>query len=437
MLTYILYLFLGLLAIGFVVFLHELGHFAAARMLGVEVEVLSYGMGPKVFSIYGRKTEYRLSLFLFGGYCRMKGSLDLMKALKDDSKYINRAEEGSYFGTSAFVRFLIYLAGPLTNFLLAVLLLSAASLIPVERLSDEAIVTPVTEYSAIFSNPVSQESIHKGDKLISSSGHIFLDWQDAEAFIKKHSGSVIPVTILRDGEMIDTAIVPHKTENGWSYGLALLQKAVVGSSLSDSFQPGDRIIAIDNTPVEYTLDVYSYPKDSFTVTLERDGDTLTREIENGELPFSWKSDIRKSRDSVSPILYGIKRASDMFVSAMKTLGAFITFHLEDALTVMTGPVKAAESIGHITAVAFDTSASSGLRSLLMLASFISVSLSVGNALPIPTFDGGQMLINIIEMIYRRELSPRTYVLLQITGMILALIIMIMMYSLDVKAYFFS
>ena len=409
MLTYILYLFLGLLAIGFVVFLHELGHFAAARMLGVEVEVLSYGMGPKVFSIYGRKTEYRLSLFLFGGYCRMKGSLDLMKALKDDSKYINRAEEGS----------------------------SAASLIPVERLSDEAIVTPVTEYSALFSNPVSQESIHKGDKLISSSGHIFLDWQDAEAFIKKHSGSVIPVTVLRDGEMVDTAIVPHKTADGWSYGLALLQKAVVGSSLSDSFQPGDRIIAIDDTPVEYTLDVYSYPKDSFTVTIERDGDTLTREIENGELPFSWKSDIRKSRDSVSPILYGIKRASDMFVSAMKTLGAFITFHLEDALTVMTGPVKAAESIGHITAVAFDTSASSGLRSLLMLASFISVSLSVGNALPIPTFDGGQMLINIIEMIYRRELSPRTYVLLQITGMILALIIMIMMYSLDVKAYFFS
>ena len=77
MLRYILYLFLGLLAIGFVVFLHELGHFAAARMLGVEVEVLSYGMGPKVFSIYGRKTEYRLSLFLFGGYCRMKGSIDL------------------------------------------------------------------------------------------------------------------------------------------------------------------------------------------------------------------------------------------------------------------------------------------------------------------------------------------------------------------------
>ena len=68
---------------------------------------------------------------------------------------------------------------------------------------------------------------------------------------------------------------------------------------------------------------------------------------------------------------------------------------------------------------------------------VSLSISVGNMLPIPTFDGGQMLINIIEMIKRKELSPRAYVILQLAGMLMALLIMIAMYSLDIKAYFFS
>ena len=127
----------------------------------------------------------------------------------------------------------------------------------------------------------------------------------------------------------------------------------------------------------------------------------------------------------------------MSAAALNALGAFITLHIEDAMTVITGPVKAAESIGGITALAFSASGTSGVRTVLMLLAMVSLSISVGNMLPIPTFDGGQMLINIIEMIKRRELSPRAYIILQLIGMVLALIIIIAMYSLDIKAYFFS
>ena len=127
----------------------------------------------------------------------------------------------------------------------------------------------------------------------------------------------------------------------------------------------------------------------------------------------------------------------MAAAALKALGAFFTLHLEDALTVLTGPVKAAESIGGITVLAFSESSLSGLRAASRLLAMVSVSIAVGNMLPIPTFDGGQMLINVIEMVKRRALSPRSYVMLQIAGMVMALIIMILMYSLDVKAYFFS
>ena len=232
---------IGLIGIGIVLFLHELGHFIAARLMKVDVEVLSYGMGPRLFSFYGRTTEYRISLIPFGGYCRMKGSLDLMKALKDDAKSMNKSEAGSYFGTTPLARFLIYLAGPLTNFIIGVLMLSLSAMIPVERLSDPAIVTPIAEYSCIFGENIRQNGIEKGDKLLSSGDYTFKDWQDAEDYIKLHQGEIIPLCVLRNGENVSTELIPTETETGAVYGITNLQEPVVGRSLSPDFLPGDRI----------------------------------------------------------------------------------------------------------------------------------------------------------------------------------------------------
>ncbi len=433
----LLYLILGLLGIGLIIFLHELGHFIAARLMHVDVEVLSYGMGPRLFSIYGRKTEYRLSLIPFGGYCRMKGSLDLMKALKDDSKSMEKTEEGSYFGTTPFSRFLIYLSGPLMNFLLAIAMLAVLAIIPVDRLSDPAIITPISEYPEVFNSNVEQPSVEKGDKLIASGDYVFADWQDAEDFISSHSGEDIPVTIERDGKTMEMVLHPSFIDGNCLYGISNLQEAIVGRSLSESFKEDDRIVKANGKKIEYTLDLYSIDKDSFTLTIDRNGTLLERESTDGAQPLAWKSSIRKSAESVNPLAYGVKRTSDLAGAALSALGAFITFHLEDALAVMTGPVKAAESIGGITALAFSESGASGIRALLLLLAIVSVSIAVGNLLPIPTFDGGQMLINIAEMISGKALSPRSYVILQIAGMIAALIIMAAMYSLDIKAYFFS
>ena len=433
MLTYILFLIIGLLGIGLVIFLHELGHFIVARLLKVDVEVLSYGMGPRIFSIYGRKTEYRLSAIPFGGYCRMSGSIDLMKALKDESKSMDKTERGSYFGTTPFVRFLIYLAGPLMNFMLAAALLSIAASIPVERLSDPAIVTPISEYEEVFNSPIEQSGIEKGDLLLSSGDYSFIDWQDAEDFIAERSGKEIPVKVLRDGKEVDTILIPSDGK----YGITNLQEAVIGRSISPDFQPGDRIISANGKKIEYTLDLYSIKDESMLLTIDRNGEILEIQTDNGTMPFAWKSDLRKSSESNEPIRYGINRALEMAKAALNALGAFITLHLEDALTVLTGPVKAAESIGNITVLAFNESSGSGMRTMFLLLSMVSVSIAVGNTLPIPTFDGGQMLINIIEMLKGKSLAPRTYVILQIAGMVLALIIMAMMYALDIKAYFFS
>ena len=433
----LLLLAVGLIAIGIMLFIHELGHFAVARLFDVDVEVLSFGIGPKLIAYQGKRTEYRISLIPFGGYCRMQGSLDLTKALQDNARTLDKAEAGSYFSASPIKRFLIYLAGPLTNFILAVLLLSAASMIPVERLSDEAYATPVSEYPELFGSDIVQPGIKKWDKLIASGDKLFTDWQDAEAYMTEMRGTTIPLTVLRDGVLTETEAIPSETDDGWAYGIALLQRPVIGRTSSDEFRSGDVITAIDSSPVTSTYDIYSYDEEDFTLTLERDGEIITRDIAGGHLPFAWKSDIRIARDPYSPLPHAIRRSAELFYSTLSALGAFLTLHLQDALDVITGPVKAAESIGSITAEAFSVSGSSGLRGVLQLLAVISVSLSAGNILPIPTFDGGQMLVSLYEAIRRKALSPRTYVLLQIIGIILALLIMAAMYALDLKAYFFS
>ncbi len=427
-----LILAIGLLAIGFMLFLHELGHFIIARLFNVDVDVLSYGIGPKLFSYQGSSTEYRISLIPFGGYCRMSGSIDLTMALRGELKSLEKTEAGSYFSVAPWKRFLIYLAGPGTNFLLAVLLIAISAMIPVERLSDVACVTPISEYRELFGTNIKQEGIEKGDILISSGDREFLDWQDAETFLRRQNGDV-DVTVLRDGELIETTLI----SNNGTYGIALLQRPVIGRSVSDEFEEDDVILSVNGEPVESTYDIYEATGPELLLTIERDGMILERRVSDGHLPFAWKSGIRISTDEVQPFIYGVKTSAKTFSSVLSALGAFITFHLEDALSMLTGPVKAAESIGSITVEAFETSGRSGMRGILRLLAIISISLSAGNILPIPTFDGGQMLIALSEMIRKKPLSPRTYVILQIVGMVLALLIMISMYALDFKAYFLS
>ena len=150
--------------------------------------------------------------------------------------------------------------------------------------------------------------------------------------------------MLRDGKKTETILTPKRTADGWAYGIALLQKPVIGRTLSEEFMPGDVVVAIDGIPVSSTYDIYSYGKESFTLTIERDGKLMERYIEGGSLPFAWKSGTRISRDSYAPLMHAVERSSELFISTLSALGAFLTFHFEEALEVITGPVKAAESI---------------------------------------------------------------------------------------------
>ncbi len=115
----------------------------------------------------------------------------------------------------------------------------------------------------------------------------------------------------------------------------------------------------------------------------------------------------------------------------------MTLHVKEALEEISGPVSSAKNMGRISLLAFKTSSSSGLRTALYLLAIVSISICVGNLIPIPTFDGGQMLICCAEMIYHRPLKPKAYLILHIIGLTLAWAIVIVMNSFSFISSIFS
>ncbi|MEA4860467.1 MAG: site-2 protease family protein, partial [Sphaerochaeta sp.] len=113
---------IGLVGITVVVVIHEIGHLLAARANGIEVEVFSFGLGPKLWGKRVKGTEFRLSLFPLGGYCRLKGSDDLSQALIHRQRSFTHTEEGSLFSVHPLKRAFTYLSGPIVNLLFSLLI---------------------------------------------------------------------------------------------------------------------------------------------------------------------------------------------------------------------------------------------------------------------------------------------------------------------------
>lgn len=426
LLLYVLYLLIGLLATGVVLLLHELGHYIAAIILGAEVEVFGIGIGPVIWRHWGKKTEFRLSLIPFGGYCRLGGSEDLTVALSNKSKKINTAEKGSFFAISPWRKFLIFLSGPMTNFLLAFLLLAIVSAIPVKRISHGLIVAPISDYSSLYGIDTKQETIKKGDIIISSGDKKFIDWEDFSSWLSNHKGEDIELNILRNNKKTTVTISPTLLDSGYSYGIANLEEPVIGRSEDERIDVGDRLVEANGHRIEWTYDLYLLDADSFNLVFEGENGRKEVKMDGTSFPFAWKTDYRISPDSSTPFSTAFNKTIDLSKRTAAAIIKLLSFNFKEALEIISGPFTSAKNIGRISTLAFSESSRSGIRTLLYLLSIISISISIGNLIPIPTFDGGQMIITIAEMIVHRPLKPNTYLILHISGMVMAWALIIAM-----------
>lgn len=207
-------IFTAIIIFSFLIFFHELGHFIAARIFGVHVEVFSIGFGKRFFTKQIGATQWSLSMIPLGGYIRMKGQDDT------DPKFTSY-DNDSYNVKRPWQRMIISLAGPLANFFLAFLLYLTISQIGMPKL-----LSNVADLNQ--SHPAYESGMRVGDKITNINGVPIIYWDEIGDNIQKGK-TPLSVTVLRDSKYLDLAITPKLLETKNRFG-EIEKRKIIGIS---------------------------------------------------------------------------------------------------------------------------------------------------------------------------------------------------------------
>jgi regulator of sigma E protease len=409
--------------IGVLVFVHELGHFLAARRVGVRVLAFSVGFGPRLMGFTRGGTEYKIAAIPLGGFVKMAGETaeDQRSGAPDE-----------FLSKSKWQRFQVLIAGPAMNIALAILVLWGVLLqgadIPAYR--DMAPVVGAIEADA----PALKAGIQVGDRLLRVDDRPVQTWDEFLFAIAGKARREVTLLVERDRQQLTMHVVPTaegKYEVG-DIGVFPATHPNVRSVMAGDpaekagLKPGDVILAIDGETVSFANQL---PK----LISKHDGREITVQISrNGQIqdvritpvkrdPTLWAIGI-SPRDQFIRVEPGVFEALRMSVvqnweSAgliFRTLGGLFTG--ETSPRQLMGPVGIASLSGE--------SAQAGIIPLLGLLASISLNLGLLNLMPIPVLDGGHILILLLEGIARRDFSLRIKERMLFAGFVLLMLLMV-------------
>ena len=434
---------LGLLGLSFVVVIHEFGHFLAARAVGVDVEVFSIGMGPRLAGFKRHGTDWRISAFPLGGFCRMKGEEAFKEALDKKLTHIP-AEKGTFYGVSPWRRMIILIAGPLANFILAVVLFIAVSLVgvTVQTAPNRIILaSDVAAFSgAAADNPANAAGLKSGDVVVSIDGAPVLDYSDLQEAIGFNPGKKLNMTVKRGEETIALPITPRldKSSGQGLIGIYAWIDPLVSQVDPQSaagiagIKPGDMIKAVNGIPVDNSIGLaaaLAAKPEKATLTVQRSGSIIEEPLvltydESGQpnmgLGFVSVSHTEKASSFIDAVSKGAAETWSTLTLSVKGIG--LLFSGVDVLKAVSGPARITYMVGSTAKESIKASGFGGIPTILSFLAFLSVSLFLMNLLPIPALDGGQLLLSIVEAAKRKPLHTKTIYRFQFVGtaMILAL-----------------
>jgi len=437
---------IGLFGLGVVVFIHELGHFLAARLVKIDVEAFSIGWGNPILKKKIGAVEYRLGMFPVGGYCKMKGETDYNKAWENMEQGI-KPEDGAYLAASPLARILVAFAGPFFNLIFAIILLSFiwGFGFEINTLSNKIILaSDIMEESF----PADAAGFQTGDRIVEIDNKSINYYHEIQENIALNPSKSLPVTVERNGKIIELQVTPNldKSSGAGKIGVMYWIDPVIESVKEGStaqragLLPGDKIVNLNGIPVYNTEDfrriksqlsvisseLTSFNEDLnpvfFNIKYERKGMLGETEffLENpqDEIGFAWET-IRYRTPNLS-IPSAVAKG---FQEGIKTLKVSITslrllFMGIDLTQAVSGPVRITYMIGDMAAQGFGQGISSGLRSLAEFIALISIALCVMNLLPLPIIDGGMIILFFVEMIRKKPIPPKAISVFQTCGMVI-------------------
>ena len=232
------------LLLGVLIFIHELGHFAVAKWLGVKVEKFSIGFGPSLFTRRVGETEYVIAALPLGGFVKMLGEVpDEALAPEDVGRAFNHRP--------VWQRIAIALAGPVMNLILPVFLIAAILMSGVPTITSRV-------GGVLPGSPAERAGFREGDRVVAVAGETVWRWEDLETRLRAPGDPALSLDVERDGQVRPFVLVrePDKSDSFTDAGLSW-QAPAARVGVSDPASPaaqagvrsGDRIVALNGQPI--------------------------------------------------------------------------------------------------------------------------------------------------------------------------------------------
>jgi regulator of sigma E protease len=440
---------LGLMGLGIVVFVHELGHFIAARLVGIDVEAFSIGWGRPFLKKKIGAVEYRLGVFPLGGYCKMKGENEFQEAWENRQKSAQSspdassgASPGSFFSVSPLRRIIVAFMGPFFNLVFAALVLSVIWGIGFEAATLDNRIVLVSDIEAGAFNPADEAGLKTGDRILEIKGRNIENYHDIQEIITINPEETLPLKVEREGGIVALTVRPglEKNTGAGRIGVYAWIDPLIDGLAEDSpgaragLKAGDRLLKASGKDIPHTMAISKILEEKpgvLELEFEREGQRLTASLapaygESGEadLGINWRI-IRYHTPRFSPfgaLAKGIQEAWKTLAVSAKSLG--LLFRGIDLTQAVSGPVRITYMVGDAAAEGFGQSIGAGIRSMANFLALISIALCIMNLLPLPILDGGMIVLCIVEGIIRRPLHPRAVYIFQTVGVVLIFGLMI-------------
>jgi len=409
------------------VFVHEMGHYLAARWCGVRVETFSIGFGPELFGWTDRKqTRWKIAVLPFGGFVKFFGDLNATSA-PDGSlldKLTPEERKVAFHHKGLLQRMAIVIAGPLANILYAILILTTVFVAYGQRATPPEVGRVIEGAAAAAAGfqrgdvvlAIDQRSISRFEAVIEAA---LLNPGRRLSFLVRRGEREL--TLQATPEPFTTSELDGIEREVGELGLYPASQAVVGKVLPDGaaaeagFAVGDRIVAVNDQQIVHFQDLQDIVGASgggqLTVTVERgmellkikvapryqslslgDGGSVERwllGIQNAPRPLVRYAPPQAAAEAV-------RTSADMVVRTVDYLGEMISG--DRGTEDLGGPLRIAHASGQAARV--------GVEQLIMLSVLLSLNLGLINLLPIPVLDGGHLLLYLCEAVRGRPLTER-------------------------------
>ncbi len=411
--------------LGVLVFVHELGHFVAAKRVGIRVLKFQLGFNPTIVSFRRGDTEYGIGALPLGGYVKMAGeNPDEVRSGRDDE----------FLSKSKWERFQVLIMGPTMNLVLAIVLTAVVLFqgAEVPAFEDE----PPVVGTVVAASPAARADIQPGDRIVSVANHGVDTWEQFSIAIASRPNRDVAIGLLRNGLDITRNVTPLPLpgESRFEIGdIGVLPNvhphvpSVNPGEPADraGIKPGDVIVAVEGQPITFASQlkeaIAKRPGQTITISIVRGGNPLQIQVvpeKRGDI--GWLGiGIANETKSIKPSAIGavgmsFQKNAQVAVLIFQTVWGLIT--RETSPKQLMGPVAIAQLSGE--------SANLGWIALMTLMASISLNLGLLNLLPIPVLDGGHIFIMALEGLVRRDFSVRVKEKMLLAGFVVLMMLMV-------------